>query len=138
MNPGHPLVHLCLAICHPIRVLAKLVLDIPIPLGCGVVILDRVLDSELEDLKKCLVVTLCSDSNTSDLSFKGDDLYEEIRSWLHAWHLDPSPLSGGHPASSTPYPSLPPSWSPASQHPPSGIQGLSVRNFSNHFKPSIS
>ena len=84
MNLGRPPVHLHFTIHHPIRVLAKLLLDIPVPFGRGVVVLDGVLDGELEDLKKCLVITLCSDSNASDLSFKGDDLSEEIRSWPHA------------------------------------------------------
>ena len=84
MNLGGPLVHLRFAIRHPIGVLAKLLLDIPVPLGHGVVVLDGILDSKLKDLKKCLVITLCSDSNASDLCFKGDDLSEEIRSWLHA------------------------------------------------------
>ena len=53
MNLGGPPVHLCFIICHPIGVLAKLFLDIPVPLGRSVVVLDRILDSELEDLKKC-------------------------------------------------------------------------------------
>ena len=53
MNPGRPPVHHYFTIHHPIGVLAKLILDIPVPLGRGVVILDRILDSELEDLKKC-------------------------------------------------------------------------------------
>ena len=83
MNLGGPLVHLHFTIRHLIGVLAKLLLDVPVSLGRSVVVLDGILDSELEDLKKCLVVTLCSDSNTSDLSFKGDDLSEEIRSRLH-------------------------------------------------------
>ena len=53
MNLGCPPVHLCFTIRHPIGVLAKLLLDIPVPFGHGVVVLDRILDSELEDLKKC-------------------------------------------------------------------------------------
>ena len=84
MNLGGPSVHLRFAIRHPIRVLAKLLLNIPVPLGRGVVVLVGILNGELKDLKKCLVVTLCSNSNTSDLSFKGDNLSEEIRSWPHA------------------------------------------------------
>ena len=84
MNLGGPLVHLRFTICHPIGVLAKLLLNIPVPLGRSVVVLDRILDGEPKDLKKCLVVALCSNSNTSDLSFKGDNLSEEIRSWPHA------------------------------------------------------
>ena len=74
MNLGCPPVHLCFTICHPIGVLAKLLLDIPVPFGRSVVVLDGILDGELKDPKKCLVVTLCSDSNTSDLSLEGDDL----------------------------------------------------------------
>ena len=53
MNLGGPLVHLCFTIHHPIGVLAKLLLDIPVPLGRGVVVLDRILNGELEDLEKC-------------------------------------------------------------------------------------
>ena len=52
-NPGCPPVHHCLAIRHPIGVLAKLLLDIPVPLGHSVVVLDGILNGELEDLKKC-------------------------------------------------------------------------------------
>ena len=122
MNLGGPPVHLRFTIRHPIGVLAKLLLDIPVPLGRSVVILDGILDSELEDLKKCLVITLCSNSNASDLSLKGDNLSEEIRSGLHTQHSDPSPLHEGHPASSTPCLSLLPSWSPSLRHPPSGTQ----------------
>ena len=84
MNLSGPPVHLRFAIRHPIGVLAKLLLYIPVPLGRSVVVLDGILDGELEDLKKCLVVTLCSNSNASDLCFKGNNLSEEIRSWLHA------------------------------------------------------
>ena len=98
-NLSHPLVHLHLTICHPIGVLAKLILDVPVPFGCSVVVLDGIFDSELEDLKKWLVITLCSDSSALDLGFKGNNLYEEVRSWLSTRHLDPSPLSGGCPAS---------------------------------------
>ena len=58
----HPLVHLHPTIHHPIGVLTKLILDIPAPFGCSVMVLDGVFNSELEDLKKCLVVTLCSNS----------------------------------------------------------------------------
>ena len=78
-NLGCPLVHLHLTICHPIRVLAELVPDISIPFSHSMVILDRILDGELEDLKKCLVVTHCSNSNTSDLGFKGNDLYNTVK-----------------------------------------------------------
>ena len=52
-NLGGPPVHLGLTIHHPIGVLPKLLLDIPVPLGHGVVVLDGILNSELEDLKKC-------------------------------------------------------------------------------------
>ena len=52
MNPGCPPVHLHLAIRHPIRVLAELILDISIPLSCGVVVLDGILNGELEDLRE--------------------------------------------------------------------------------------
>ena len=51
---GRPPIHHCLNICHPVRILAKLVLDVLVPLSCCVVVLDGILDSELEDLKKCL------------------------------------------------------------------------------------
>ena len=51
---GCPPIHHHLNICHPIRILTKLVLDVPVPLGCRVVVLDGILDGELEDLKKCL------------------------------------------------------------------------------------
>ena len=54
MDLGHPLIHHRLNIRHPIGILAKLVLDVPVPLGCRVVVLDGILDGELEDLKKCL------------------------------------------------------------------------------------
>ena len=50
---GRPPIHHCLDICHPVRILTKLVLDVPVPLGCHVVVLDRILNGELEDLKKC-------------------------------------------------------------------------------------
>ena len=53
MNLGCPPVHLCFTIRHPIRVLAKLLLDVPVPLGRSVVVLDGILNGELEDLKKC-------------------------------------------------------------------------------------
>ena len=53
MNLGGPPVHLRFTIRHPIRVLAKLLLDVPVPLGRSVVILDGILDGELKDLKKC-------------------------------------------------------------------------------------
>ena len=53
MNPGCPPIHHCFTIRHPIGVLAKLLLDIPVPLGRRVVVLDRILDGELKDLKKC-------------------------------------------------------------------------------------
>ena len=53
MNLGRPLVHLCFTIRHPIGVLAKLLLDIPVPFGHCVVVLDRIFDGELEGLKKC-------------------------------------------------------------------------------------
>ena len=54
MDLGRPPIHHCLDIGHPIGVLTKLVLDVTIPLGCRVVILDGILDGELKDLKKCL------------------------------------------------------------------------------------
>ena len=54
MDLGCPLIHHCLDICHPVGILAKLVLDVTVPLGCCVVVLDGILDGELKDLKKCL------------------------------------------------------------------------------------
>ena len=51
---GRPPIHHRLDICHPIGILTKLVLDVPVPFSCRVVVLDRILDGELEDLKKCL------------------------------------------------------------------------------------
>ena len=46
-NLGGPPVHLCFAIRHPVGVLAKLLLYIPVPLGRSVVVLDGILDGEL-------------------------------------------------------------------------------------------
>ena len=51
---GRPPTHHHLNICHPVGILTKLVLDVPVPLSCRVVVLDGILDGELEDLKKCL------------------------------------------------------------------------------------
>ena len=51
---GRPPIHHRLDICHPVRILAKLVLDVPVPLSRHVVVLDGILNGELEDLKKCL------------------------------------------------------------------------------------
>ena len=46
-NLGGPLVHLGFTIRHPIGVLAKLLLNIPVPLSHSVVVLDGILDGEL-------------------------------------------------------------------------------------------
>ena len=52
-NLGGPPVHLRFTVRHPIGVLPELLLDIPVPFGRSVVILDGILDGELKDLKKC-------------------------------------------------------------------------------------
>ena len=46
-NLGGPPVHLSFAIRHPIGVLAKLLLNIPVPFGRSVVVLDGILNGEL-------------------------------------------------------------------------------------------